>query len=215
MHRRFNIILLTFQLIATMAIIFGITYTPLQMSLLVILWSITFLPLTLSEIILFILTCIVYTLGSLLILERNVFQLSHPDIWKITYSYIFIYGFYFLHTKRVLGDSEVSNPWPGFVFGLCMMTIFFFISNELALDILLSILFITGLVIFRRKRDLYYVGYLILILIPMEFLGIYSGEWHYTFIYPIIFWFLYISNSGFILNRTLLPLSNYLAKIFR
>lgn len=205
---------MAFQLIATMAIIFCITYTPLQMGLLIILWSITFLPLTLSEIILFILTCTVYTLGSLLILERNVFQFSHPDVWKITYSYIFIYGFYFLHTKRVLGDAKIDNPWPGFIFGLFMIGIFCFSANELTLDILLSILFISGLIIFRSKHDLYFVGYLLLTLIPMEFLGIYTGEWYYTFLYPIIFWILYIGNSGFILNRTLLPLSNYLAKIF-
>ena len=99
-------LILVLQLLGTLAIIVYVPNSTAQVVLLLLLWLITFYPLTRLEIVIFIITCIFFTIADILVIYRNVFEFSHVDIWGMPLYEPFVWGFYFLHSMRMIGDTS-------------------------------------------------------------------------------------------------------------
>ena len=72
---------LVIQLLGTLAIIVYVPNSIAQVVLLLLLWLITFYPLTRLEIVIFIITCIFFTIADILVIYRKIFEFNHVDIW--------------------------------------------------------------------------------------------------------------------------------------
>lgn len=161
--------MLVLQLLGTLAIIVYVPNSIVQLVLLLLLWLVTFYPLTRVEIVIFIITCIFFTIADVLVLQYGVFQFSQNDIWGMPFYEPFVWGFYFLHSMRMLGNT---------------------------------------------KKDLYYIGYFILIGFLVEFLGTSNNVWHYEITNYIWWWIITWGAAGLILHRAIIPLGMRIARIF-
>lgn len=157
---------LALQLIGTFTILFLVQDTALQTVLFLTLWAVTFYPLTKAELILFTLACVVYTIADLVVIQYGVFHFTHSDIGLLPYYEPFMWGFYFLHAKRLLGNASI----------------------------------------------VWYVGYLTVLGIAIEFTGTTLALWSYDIPYYVAWWIGSWAASGAILATICIPLSDWVAR---
>ena len=203
-------VILVVQLVGTFGIMFFIENTLIALCMMLILWFVTFFPFTKQELVVFILACFFYTLGDVLVLNQGIFYFSDTDILGMPYYEPFMWGFYFLHTMRMLGGSSPKQALPGLIFSFIVVATLAYFSNTQLVSWLLIAIVLGGLLVFRTQKDFEYVIYLLGFGLVLEYAGTYFGEWTYSIDNYVLWWVATWALSGLILYRTILPVSIWL-----
>lgn len=171
------------------------------------------------EIFLFISSSIVFSLLNIATLSHHIFAFNHPDLFGLPYYEFFMWGFYLLHTNRLLeGEQPKQNIWAIALLALLYAAAFAFIENTNVLLLTTSLLLITNLAFYHERMDILYTLYFIILGAFIEYTGVHSGQWHYFTeqIGGVPLWFVTLwGGVGFFLRRLVSPLLNSKARFLR
>ena len=202
-------------MMVSIAIIVFVPHSVVQIFLLFVLWAITFPKLQVYEVVVFVITCIFFTLADITVITKGVFQFTQTDIWNMPYYEPFVWGFYFLHAVRMLGVKEVHKIIPGLVFALAFTLPISLVQDEVVTLTLSGLVLLVGLSVFRTKNDFVYTLYFVLLGCIIEFVGTQTGTWYYGIEHYYAWWVITWGGSGLILYRTLIPVSMYCARLLK
>lgn len=168
------------QLIGTVAILVLVPSSLAKAFLLPVWWLATFWPIGKSEMVFFVLICLLSTVINALALRQGVCKFAAADVLGMPYFELLMWGFYALHLRRLLG-----GPAPGgglgvacglaLLFGLCLCTI----ANQVLLLVATTAVIGLGLCFFHDRWDLAYIGYMIGVGMAIEYAGVWTGQWSY------------------------------------
>lgn len=202
--------LLLFQLPATLAILAWIPGNMGKLAALLVLWVLTFRQLSRTESVFFLSVCLFFTGMNAASLSQGIFAFTDPDLLGMPVYELFMWGFYLLHTRRLL-DGPVPKGRMAVVWILALLysAAFAAIPNATALLTVTGALLIIGLVLFHEPLDLAYIGYMVLLGAAIEYTGVHSGQWHYPGEPPggVPYWFITLwGGIGLFLRRLVLPI---------
>ena len=176
---------------------------------LLVLWLLTFRRFSLPELILFLVASVFFTIMNALSLQQGIFAFRHPDVLGMPYYELVMWGFYLLHTRRMLdGRAPERIPWPVWLMALLYALAFAAISNQSLLLFVTAGLLLIALILFHEPQDLAYTGYMILLGAAIEYTGVYSGQWGYPGepLGGVPLWFITLwGGVGLLLRRLVLP----------
>lgn len=207
MHKIFPIL---FQVPAALIIIAWVPSNLGKLAAFLVLWVVTFRKLSKPEIIFYFGACVFFTLMNAMSLKQGIFAFTAPDVLGMPIYELFMWGFYLLHLKRVLGGpAPESKPAVVWTLALLYATAFAVIPDAGILLALTGALLLVGLVLFHEPLDLAYTGYLILLGAAIEYTGVHSGQWHYPGdpLGGVPFWFITLwGGVGLFMRRLILPI---------
>jgi hypothetical protein len=172
--------LLIVQIVLSVAVIGWIPGNVNKAVCLLIVWILTFGKLDFREICVYAVVCALFTGMDSAAVARGSFQFTNPDFLGIPVWEIFMWGFYVLHTVRMLGGNapaaglHTSIPWA-----LLVALPFMLISDPILLLAVSGVAFGLCICRFHEKLDLAYVAYMILLGAFVEYAGVWTGEWTY------------------------------------
>lgn len=175
-----------------------------------LIWLLTFGRLSKVEAIFFVVVCLFFTGMNAASLEQGIFAFAEPDILRMPYYELLMWGFYLLHTKRLLGGAAPQDRRIGvWVLALLYSAAFASIHDGDTLLLVTGGLLAIGLILFHERADLAYAGYLVLLGAAIEYTGVWSGQWGY----PgdpaggVPLWFVTLwGGVGLFLRRLVLPI---------
>lgn len=198
------------QLIGTLAILALVPGNYAKAGLLLILWLATFGRSSRAEAVLFLIACCFFTVMNALSLSQGIFAFARPDILGMPFYELFMWGFYLLHTRRVINGPAPSGPEkPAWVLAILFSAAFGLIPDQVILLWVTAVLLAIGLGFFHECRDLAYVGYMVLLGAAVEYTGVHSGEWFYPNdpMGGVPLWFVTLwGGVGLFLRRLVLPI---------
>lgn len=177
---------------------------------LLLLWAFTFRKITLPELTFFGIFCVLFTVMNRASLEQGIFVFSDPDLWGMPIYELTMWGFYALHTRRMLPAPPV--PRPDYKLWLLLISFsasFAIVQDPLQLLTLTATLLALGLYWHHDRYDLAYVAYMITVGAAIEYTGVLSGQWRYPGdpIGGVPFWFVTLwGGVGFFIRRWAAPL---------
>lgn len=213
------------QILTTVLIVAAPVANAAKVAFLLAWWLLTFWPLQLREVVFYTLACAFFTVMDVLTVGGGAFQFTHPDILGLPWYEPFLWGFYLLHTLRMMGgapppvsapqrhrEDGVRNkgvPKSAVVLAILFALVFSFVREPQALTFAATGLLICGLALYRNPADFAYSGYMILVGALIEYVGVWSGEWSYPGA-PwggVALWFIPLwGGIGLLLRRIGLPL---------
>ncbi len=203
-------LLLVLQLVVTVFILIAPTNNIIKTVLLLILWMLTFGPLTSREIGLFVMACLFFSGMNVVALKHGIFFFRHPDIGAMPLWEFFMYGFYLLHTLRMIkGPCPPADPVKVWFLVILMAAAFGCIADQHVLILVTFALLGLGLWWFHEPFDLMYTGYFIFLGALIEYSGVYSGQWAYPGHPPggVPLWFITMwGGIGLLLRRLVVPI---------
>ncbi|MDW8324655.1 MAG: hypothetical protein RMK60_11225 [Burkholderiales bacterium] len=202
--------LLALQLPATLVILAWVPGNVTKLMALLLLWGLTFRRLSRAELVLAAGACLFFTLMNLAALRQGIFAFRHPDVLGLPAYEFVMWGFYLLHTQRVLA-GPLPPPPRGFTWALAAAyaAAFALVADPAALLMVSGALLLAGLVRYHQPMDLAYVAYMTLLGAAIEYTGVWSGQWYYPGDPPggVPPWFLTLwGGVGLFLRRLLWPL---------
>jgi len=174
------------------------------------LWAATFRRPSKPEAIFFVAVCAFFTVMNAASLKQGIFAFTSPDILGMPVYELFMWGFYLLHLKRVVGGPAPESNRV-IVWGLALLyaAAFATISDARILLAVTGTLLIIGLILFHEPYDLKYTGYLVILGAAFEYTGVHSGEWSYPDdpIGGVPFWFVTLwGGVGLFMRRLVVPI---------
>lgn len=203
-------LLLFLQVPAALGIIAFVPTNLGKLAALVVLWVLTFRKLSKPESIFYAAVCVFFTAMNAASLKQGIFAFTSPDVLGMPVYELFMWGFYLVHLKRVLGGpAPESKRWVIWMLALLYSAAFGTIPDAKLLLAVTSVLLVTGLVLYHEPLDLAYTGYLVLLGAAFEYTGTYFGEWHYPgdTLGGVPLWFVTLwGGVGFFMRRLILPM---------
>lgn len=178
--------------------------------MLLALWLVTFGRLAAFEIGLFVIACVFFSIMNTLSLAQGIFAFTYPDLLGMPWWEFFMWGFYLLHTMRMIRGESPTRVEPAVIFvAIGYILAFSLIPDQNLLLAVTATLLIIGLMRFHERLDLAYTGYMVLLGAVIEYTGVLSGQWGYPegpdTLVPI--WFVTLwGGVGFLLRRLVLPI---------
>jgi hypothetical protein len=203
-------LLILLQIPIVLAIIACVPTNIGKLAALLLVWAVTFRTVSKLDAIFFVCVCGFFTAMNAASLSQGIFTFSSPDVMGMPVYELFMWGFYLLHLKRVLGGpapkGKRASVW---VLALLYAAAFAVIPDAKLLLIATSILLGIGLVLFHEPLDLAYTAYLIILGAAIEYTGVYSGEWFYpeSPAGGVPYWFVTMwGGVGLFTRRLILPI---------
>ena len=202
--------LLSLQLIATLAILAFVPGNSWKLICFVAIWIVTTRRISLKELACYIGVCILFSVMDIMAVRQRVFSFSHPDIAGLPIWEFFMWGFFVLHTLRMLnGPPSATKPLGVLPLAIVMALPFMIITEQGWLLIAATAALAFGLIFFHERDDLKYVGYMVLVGALFEYTGVWSNQWGYPGNPPggVPFWFVAMwGGVGLYARRLLSPL---------
>lgn len=202
--------LLLLQVPVTLAILAWVPGNLGKLASLLLLWAVTFRRLSQHEVVFFLTVCLFFTVMNAASLSQGIFSFTNPDLLGMPVYELFMWGFYLLHTRRLLaGPAPLGRRVVIWVLALFYATAFATIPDGRILLVVTGTLLFIGLIMFHEPLDVAYIGYFILMGAAIEYTGVYSGQWHYPGSPPggVPFWFITLwGGVGLFLRRLILPI---------
>lgn len=205
----YKLLLLLLQIPAALAIIVWVPTNVGKLAAFLVLWAVTFRKLTKPEALFYIGVCVFFTVMNIASLKQGIFAFTTPDVLRMPVYEFFMWGFYLLHVKRVLGgpapEGKRAVVW---ILALLYAVAFAAIPDAKVLLAATAALLIFALFLYHEPLDLAYVCYLILLGAAFEYTGVHSGEWRYPGNPPggVPLWFITLwGGVGLFMRRLLLP----------
>lgn len=177
---------------------------------LLVLWLLTFGYLSKSERIFYGAVCLFFTGMNAMSLRQGIFAFTAPDVLGMPVYELFMWGFYLLHTWRVL-DGPAPQGRRALAWGLALLyaAAFGSIADGNTLLMVTAVLLLMGLAVFHEPLDLAYVAYLVALGAAVEYTGVHSGQWGYPGHTPggVPLWFVTLwGGVGLFMRRLIVPL---------
>lgn len=209
-HDAKKLTLLLFQIPLALVIIAFLPTNLGKLAALFLLWTLTFGKLTRAEAIFFAAVCVFFTGMNAASLKQGIFVFAHPDVLGMPVYEVFMWGFYLLHVKRMLGgpapEGKRAVAWT---LAILYSIAFAAIPDAKILLVVTGTLLVIGLALFHEPHDLAYSGYLILLGALFEYTGVHSGEWAYPGNPPggVPIWFVTLwGGVGLFMRRLVMPI---------
>ncbi|MCB0419953.1 MAG: hypothetical protein KDD61_03105 [Bdellovibrionales bacterium] len=228
-----NRILLSFQLALFFIILILPIANSIQLLLLFLLWVVTFRKLGPGEWILFILVNIIFTFNNIMAIRNGTFEFILPSsaskneifvsngslyILGVPIFEVFLWGFYILHTKRMLRlklySSSLLKP---FLLSILFSLSFSLFPTQLGILLATTASVLTLFMFFHEKQDILCAGYMVFIGTILEHIGVHFGIWKYpgNYLTGVAYWYVNLfAGTGVLLNRLALPLTSKIIKMF-
>lgn len=199
------------QLLGTLIVLAFVPGSVGKTVALLAIWGITFRRLSLPESVFVAVVCIFFTVMNAASLQQGIFAFTDPDFLGMPLYEVFMWGFYLLHVRRVMGGDAPQDHKPPVIWALAILyaAAFALMANPTLLLLVTTGLLAIGLVLHHTRRDLAFVGYMIFLGALIEYVGVHSGQWYY----PddpwggVPLWFITLwGGVGFFLHRLALPL---------
>ena len=198
------------QLVGTLAIIAFVPTNLGKLVALLIWWVITFRHITRPELMMFVIACGFFTVMNALSLKQGIFAFAHPDILGMPFYELFMWGFYLLHTRRMInGPAPEDRRVVVWTLALLYAAAFGMIPDKTVLLALTVLLLTVGLIFFHEPLDITYTGYMILLGAAIEYTGTLSKQWFYPGepLGGVPLWFITLwGGVGLFLRRLVLPI---------
>ncbi len=198
------------QIPLTLAILALVPGNLAKLAAFLLVWALTFGRLSKVEACFYAIVCLFFTGMNAASLQQGIFAFTAPDVLGMPVWELFMWGFYLLHTRRVLGGPAPQGRRAAvWVLALAYALAFSTIHDGNVLLAVTGVLLLTGLALFHGRRDLAYTGYMILLGAAVEYTGVLSGQWHYPAPPPggVPLWFITLwGGVGLFLHRLVLPI---------
>ena len=198
------------QIPAAMAILAFVPGNLAKLGALLLLWALTFGRLSKVEAWFYAIVCVFFTGMNAASLQQGIFAFTSPDVLGMPVYELFMWGFYLLHTRRMLGGAAPQGRRAAvWVLALLYAVAFSAIHDGNVLLMVTGGLLTVGLVLFHERNDLAYTAYLIAFGAAIEYTGVWSGQWHYPGapVGGVPLWFITLwGGVGLFLHRLVLPL---------
>jgi hypothetical protein len=171
--------LLVAQLLGTLAIIAFLPGNAAKAGALLVLWAATFRRIEFKEVVLVIGVCCFFTVMNAMSLAQGIFSFTEPDVLGMPVYELFMWGFYILHTKRMLGDAPPAPSRVAWGLALAYSAAFAAIKDAQVLLMVTGTLLAIAVFLFHTRRDLAFLGYMVLLGALIEYTGVGSGQWTY------------------------------------
>lgn len=208
--RKNTLLLLILQIPASLLIIAFVPTNFGKLAAFLVLWTLTFSGFNKLDLIFYIGACFFFTAMNAASLKQGIFIFSNPDLLGMPIYEIFMWGFYLLHLKRVLGGAAPNGRrilvW---LLALSFTAAFAVISNSKILTIVTGILLIIGLSMYHEPLDFSYTIYFILFGAAIEYVGVHSGQWFYPGapMGGVPLWFITLwGGVGLLMRRLVIPI---------
>jgi hypothetical protein len=201
---------LLLQIPAVMLILAFVPTNLGKLAALLVLWALTFGRLSKVETIFYVCVCAFFTAMNAASLKQGIFMFAHPDVLLQPVWELFMWGFYLLHTRRLL-----NGPAPGgrratvWALALAYSAAFATIHDSNTLLMVTGVLLLIGLALFHEPLDLAYAGYMVLLGALIEYTGVHSGQWGYPGNPPggVPLWFITMwGGIGLFMRRLIVPI---------
>lgn len=172
--------LLVLQFLLTLIILAFVPNNFLKVICLLPLWWITFNGLKCRECIAFCIINILFIFSDIGAIQNNFFKFSEPDFLGLPFWEFFMWGYYLLHTHRMFPPKDLK----GFDFKIWVMAILFSLLFMIVPDrniLLLATagILVTTLFFYHQKQDFLYCGYLMMLGVCIEYVGLRLNLWIY------------------------------------
>jgi hypothetical protein len=204
---RFNTLILS-QAPITVLVLAFVPGNSLKLVALICLWLVTFQRLSRTDLVFYVIVCIFFTGMNAASLQQGIFAFSHPDVLGMPLYELLMWGFYTLHTRRLLGGAAPEKDRAAWVLAVLYSIAFAAIPDQTLLLAATGTLLAIGLIRFHEPLDLAYTGYMVLLGAAIEYTGVWSGEWHYPGdpFGGVPLWFITLwGGVGLFLRRLVLP----------
>jgi hypothetical protein len=203
-------LILSAQLLATTAALGWVPGNPAKLVTMLVIWGLGFGRVRVAELLAMAAVNLVFVLMNSAALRGGIFAFDHPDFLRLpVYEYL-MWGFYTLHTIRFL---DGATPRGGLILPSAAAVVFalpFALIGDPGLLLAVSGLVLVGcLVLFREPMDLAYAGYMVFVGALIEYVGVWTGQWHYPGQHwgGVPLWFLMMwGGVGLFTRRLILPL---------
>ena len=198
------------QIAVTLVVLAWVPGTLLKAAVLLGFWALLFIPLKRAEAWMYLGICVFFTGMNASALKQGIFRFQEPDVLGMPIYELFMWGFYLLHTKRLMGGA-VPTDRRGLAWGLALAysAAFGLIADAQLLLIASGALLLLALFFFHDRMDLAYVGYMVLLGAMIEYTGVNAGQWSYPGDVPggVPMWFVTMwGGIGLFFRRLILPL---------
>lgn len=137
-------------------------------------------PKNLKEIAMIIIANIVFVVSDIAAVQSGFFKFTNPDLFGLPYWEFFAWGFWILYMYRLLPKHFPSNLQLAAVIGGVLFSQAFGIIESRELLLLVTILIIiVSLKFLHTINDYLYLGYLALVGMAVETVGLYFNLWTY------------------------------------
>lgn len=193
-----------------MLILAFVPTNPGKLAALLVLWALTFGRLSKVEAIFYACVCLFFTVMNAASLKQGIFAFAHPDVLRMPVWELFMWGFYLLHTRRLLNGPAPSGK-RALVWTLALLysAAFATLQDGTTLLAATAVLLALALVFFHEPGDLAYAGYMVLLGALIEYTGVHSGQWGYPGHPPggVPLWFITMwGGIGLFMRRLIVPI---------
>lgn len=198
-------------LVQLFAVLLVLAFVPTnlgKLAALFVIWAVTFGRLTSAELGMVVVACVVFSVMNAMSLQQGIFAFREPDLFGMPWYELFMWGFYLLHTRRMIGGTAVPPDRKVYALTIGYILAFSTISDQVLLVYVTGTLLAMGLAVFHEKTDLLYAGYMVALGAAIEYTGVWSGQWYYPGdpLGGVPVWFVTLwGGVGLLFRRLVLP----------
>jgi hypothetical protein len=173
-------ILMPIQLAGSLAILALVPTNLGKLAAFAAWWLVTFRGLGRREAALYGFSIVFFTAMDAMAVRRGIFAFSDPDFLGIPAYEPICWGFLILHTVRQLGGEPVHTSLAtGVMVATACAAPFAFLNDPDWLFVVGTAVPLAALALLRDVGDFRYVGYMMLVGVAWEAVGVAAGEWSY------------------------------------
>jgi hypothetical protein len=200
------------QLVLTLCILAFVPGNAVKLALLLPIWILTFGRVSRAELLLFVAASLFCSAMNATALHQGIFAFTSPDVLRMPVWELAMWGFYLLHTRRMLAGFDptpmFSGRWWVWLLAGLYAAAFASITEPGMLMLSTACLLGIGLALHHEPADFAYTGYMIALGAAVEYTGVHAGLWHYPGSPPggVPAWFITLwGGVGFFLCRLVGP----------
>jgi hypothetical protein len=172
--------LLLFQLAATAAALGWVPGNAAKLAVMAVIWAIGFRRISRTEWLLVLCVNGFFVLMNLAALRKGIFHFEHPDLLGMPAFEYFMWGFYTLHTLRLLGGTAPGGrPLAALAMGAVFALPFSTVADPGLLALASATALAASLAVFHDRADFAYAGYMAALGAVIEHVGVGTGQWAY------------------------------------
>ena len=203
------------QLLATAATLGWVPGNPAKLMTMLVIWGLGFGRVRAAELLAMGGVDLLFVLMNAAALSRGSFVFDHPDLFGMPVYEFVMWGFYTLHTIRFLDGAaprgRLIRAWAA---AIAFALPFALIAAPAPLLTVAGLALAACLVVFHEKMDFAYAGYMAALGVLIEYVGVWTGQWHYPGrpyggvpLWSFVMW----AGVGLFTRRLIVPLLPHLA----
>lgn len=173
-------LVLLLQLLATAAVLGWVPDNLAKLATMLVIWAIGFRRVSFAEILVMGGVNLFFVVMNTAALARGVFRFDRPDFLGMpVYEYL-MWGFYTLHTIRMVGGNPTSYKRVAAVMMAVVFALpFAAIADPTTLWFAASAALAVCFIVFHEPMDWAYAIYMAALGALIEHVGVGTGQWHY------------------------------------